>query len=75
MVIPKDRELDRIGRLGAAAWARLKRDTNWADWLKLGEARVAGRGYAMKASGKNAPEGKGYILAFKRGTSSPSTSG
>jgi hypothetical protein len=46
------------------AWRRLKRDKNWGDWIKVGEACQVGREWAMNQAGINKPEGKGYNTAF-----------
>lgn len=55
---------DRVCRQGTEAWKRLKREKSWGDWLKVGEALLVGREWAMHQSGKNKPEGKGYNFAF-----------
>ena len=57
-------ERDRVSRQGTEAWRRLKREKSWGDWIKVGEALVVGRDFAMNAAGTNRPEGKGYNLAF-----------
>jgi hypothetical protein len=60
----REDEFDRISRQGAAAWRSLKKDKNWNDWLKVGEALVAWREWAMNQAGTNEPKGKGYNMAF-----------
>jgi BMFP domain-containing protein YqiC len=60
----REEDRDRVARQGAAAWKRLKQAKNWNDWVQVGEALVIGREWAMHQSGKNEPEGKGYIMAF-----------
>ncbi|MGM4959824.1 hypothetical protein [Bradyrhizobium sp. 604_D8_N2_3] len=57
-------ERDRIIRQGKAAWARLKKDKSWEDWMSTGEALTEGREIAMYDAGTNRPEGKGYAGAF-----------
>jgi hypothetical protein len=57
-----DRE--RACRQGAQAWKRLKGDSSWNDWLKVGLALQIGREWAMHQAGVSAPQGKGYNLAF-----------
>ena len=61
-----EKNRDRIGQAGRAAWKRLKAGANWNDWMSVGEALLIGREVAMAEAGTNAPEGKGYILAFNR---------
>ena len=55
-----DEETRRQGRAGMEALRRLRKETNWADWMKVGTALVAGRAWAMNAAGTNRPEGRGY---------------
>jgi hypothetical protein len=57
-------ERERIVRQGRAAWARLKKDKSWQDWLAVGEALLVGRELAMREAGTNSPTGKGYAYAF-----------
>jgi hypothetical protein len=57
-------ERDRVVRQGRAAWARLKKDKSWTDWLAVGEALLIGRDIAMYEAGTNQPAGKGYSTAF-----------
>jgi hypothetical protein len=57
-------ERDRVCRQGAEAWRRLKRDKNWGDWVKVGDALLVGREWAMDQAGTNQPQGKGYNMAF-----------
>jgi hypothetical protein len=57
-------DVERVCRQGLEAWKRLKKDKNWADWRKVGEALIVGRDFAFKAAGVNRPQGKGYNLAF-----------
>jgi hypothetical protein len=59
-------EQDRIVRQGRAAWARLKKDKSWTDWLAVGEALLVGRELAMYEAGTNSPSGKGYAQEFSR---------
>ena len=57
-------ELDRVVRQGTEAWRRLKKDKNYGDWIKVGEAHQVGREWAMHQAGSNKPEGKAYNTAF-----------
>jgi hypothetical protein len=55
---------ERVCRRGTAAWKRLKRQKNWADWIEVGEALEAGRDWAMHQAGTNEPAGKAYNMTF-----------
>jgi hypothetical protein len=55
---------DRVSRQGTEAWRRLKREKNWNDWLKVGEALLVGRDWAMNQATTNQPQGKAYNMAF-----------
>jgi hypothetical protein len=55
---------DRICRLGAKAWKRLKSEASYRDWIAVAEALSIGRDWAMKEAGKNCPQGRGYNTAF-----------
>jgi hypothetical protein len=57
-------ERERACRQGAQAWKRLKGESSWHDWLKVGTALQIGREWAMQQSDASAPQGKGYNLAF-----------
>jgi hypothetical protein len=59
-------ESERIVRQGTAAWARLKKEKNWNDWMAVGDALLVGRTFAMNDAGTNAPVGKGYNLTFNQ---------
>jgi hypothetical protein len=48
-----DNNIDRIGRLGTAAWKRLKTEKNWNDYMALGECFVTGRAWSFDDSGTN----------------------
>jgi hypothetical protein len=61
-----ERDIDQIGRKGRAAWKRLKKSTDWNDWMSVGEALVAGRGMARRGAGVNKPEGRGYNELFSQ---------
>jgi hypothetical protein len=54
----------RVSRQGTEAWRRLKREKNWNDWLKVGEALLVGRDWAMSQATTNQPQGKAYNMAF-----------
>jgi hypothetical protein len=60
------RELDRDDaqkcREGTEAWERVKK--SWEDWLKIGEAYLIGRKWAMQVANTNQPLGRGYNTAF-----------
>jgi hypothetical protein len=60
----REDERDRVSRQGTEAWRRLKRDKNWNDWIKVGEALQVGRERAMNQAMTNRPEGKAYNMAF-----------
>jgi hypothetical protein len=55
----------RIER-GREALGRLAKNQTWEDWLAVGVAIDIGRQHAMRVSGKNTPEGKGYNQAFSK---------
>jgi hypothetical protein len=55
----------RIER-GREALGRLARDPTWEDWLAVGVAIDIGRRRAMRVSGKDTPEGKGYNQTFSQ---------
>jgi len=57
-------EKDRVCRQGTEAWRRLKREKSLLDWIKVGEALLIGREWAMNQAQTNRPEGKGYNFAF-----------
>jgi hypothetical protein len=59
-----EEERVRVSRQGTAAWQRLKKEKNYHDWLKVGEAHQVGREWAMSQAGTNRPQGKGYNLVF-----------
>src|SRR5262245_51966357 len=61
-----DKDVDRVGRAGQAAWKRLKKCKTWADWMAVGEALATGRTIAMKAAETNRPEGKAYNQIFSQ---------
>jgi len=58
--------LDQISRAAQAAWRRIKTSQAraWGDWMTIGDGLLEGRRWAMHMAGVNAPEGKGYALAF-----------
>jgi hypothetical protein len=60
----REDERDRVSRLGSEAWKRLKKCKDYNDWLKVGEALLVGREWAMDQAQTNKPEGKGYNLCF-----------
>jgi hypothetical protein len=57
-------DVERVSRQGTQAWQRLKKDKSWLDWLKVGEAHVVGRDWAMRIASTNRPQGKAYNTAF-----------
>ena len=61
-----EKDVDRIGRAGQAAWKRLQTCKSWSDWMAVGEALLAGRTLAMKAAETNRPEGKAYNQIFSQ---------
>ena len=60
----REDERDRVSRLGSEAWKRLKKCKDYNDWVKVGEAILVGREWAMNQSQTNKPEGKAYNMAF-----------
>jgi hypothetical protein len=60
----REDERDRVVRQGQEAWRRLKKEKNYGDWIKVGEAHLVGREWAMHQAGTNEPRGKGYNMAF-----------
>jgi hypothetical protein len=60
----REDDRDRVSRLGAEAWKRLKKTKDYNDWLKVGEALTVGREWAMNQAQTNKPEGKAYNMAF-----------
>ena len=60
----REDERDRVSLLGSEAWKRLKKCKDYNDWLKVGEALLVGREWAMNQAQTNKPEGKGYNLCF-----------
>ena len=66
----REDERDRVSRLGSEAWKRLKKCKDYNDWLKVGEALLVGREWAMDQAQTNKPEGKGYVInvaSYKNG--------
>jgi hypothetical protein len=59
-----EEERDRVSRQGTQAWQRLKKDKNYFDWVKVGEAHQVGREGSMNQAGTNRPQGKGYNIVF-----------
>jgi hypothetical protein len=57
-------DIERVVRQGSQAWQRLKKDKNWGDWIKVGEAHIVGREWAMHQATTNQPKGKAYNMAF-----------
>jgi len=51
-------DVERVCRQGTQAWQRLKKDKNWNDWLKVGEALIVGREWAQRIANTNRPQGK-----------------
>ncbi len=58
---------DSAVRDGQAAWHRLRSNSTWDDWKKVGAAHVIGRATAMRDGHvKNAkPKGRAYNAAFR----------
>jgi hypothetical protein len=57
-------QMESFVRQGTEAWRRLKKDKNWADWIKVGEALRIGRELALNHVGSNAPTGAAYNKVF-----------
>ncbi len=60
----REDDRDRVSRLGTEAWKRLKKTKDHNDWVKVGEALVVGREWAMNQAQTNKPEGKAYNMVF-----------
>jgi len=60
----REDDRERVSRLGTEAWKRLKKTKDYNDWLKVGEALIVGREWAMNQAQTNKPEGKAYNMAF-----------
>jgi hypothetical protein len=60
----REDDCDRVSRQGREAWQRLKKEKNWNDWIKVGEALQVGRELAMHQAGTNQPIGSAYNMAF-----------
>lgn len=59
-------DIKDIGKCAMRAWDRIKRSHTklWGEWMVVGEGLIEGRRWAMQQAGVQAPEGKGYTLAF-----------
>jgi hypothetical protein len=55
---------DHAVRQGQAAWHRLRLNSTWDDWKKVGTAHVVGRAAAMRDGHINKPKGRSYNAAF-----------
>ena len=55
---------DAAVRQGQEAWRRLRDNSTWADWKKLGAAHVVGRAAAMRDAHINKPKGRSYNAVF-----------
>jgi hypothetical protein len=51
-------------RQGQEAWHRLRHNSTWQDWKKVGVAHVIGRATAMRDGHINKPKGRSYNAAF-----------
>jgi hypothetical protein len=51
-------------RQGQEAWQRLRNNSTWQDWKKVGAAHVIGRTTAMRDAHTNKPKGRNYNAAF-----------
>jgi hypothetical protein len=60
----REDDRNRVSRLGSEPWKRLKKCKDYNDWLKVGEALLVGREWAINQAQTNKPEGKGYNLCF-----------
>jgi hypothetical protein len=60
----REDDCKRVSKSGAAAWQRLKKTPDWYDWLKVGEAVLVGRQWAMRQASTNRPIGAAYNMAF-----------
>jgi hypothetical protein len=57
-------EPDAVVRQGQEAWSRLRNNSTWEDWKKVGAAHVVGRTTAMRDGHINTPKGRSYNAAF-----------
>lgn len=53
-----------IVRLGQDAWARVRGDHSWKDWLQIGAALCIGRTETIREAHVNAPNGRNYNIAY-----------
>jgi hypothetical protein len=53
-----------VVRQGQEAWSRLRNNSTWEDWKKVGAAHVIGRTTAMRDGHINKPKGRSYNAAF-----------
>jgi hypothetical protein len=60
----REDDRERVSKSGASAWQRLKKVKDWHDWLKVGEALLVGREWAMNQASANQPVGAAYNMAF-----------
>jgi hypothetical protein len=58
--------IEEIGKAAMLAWSRIKKTHSklWGEWMVIGEGLIEGRRWAMQQAGADAPEGKGYVIAF-----------
>lgn len=58
--------IEEIGKAAMLAWSRIKKTHTklWGEWMVIGEGLIEGRRWAMQQAGTDAPEGKGYVVAF-----------
>src|SRR5215475_589310 len=63
---PTHMGIEEIGKAAMLAWSRIKKTHTklWGEWMVIGEGLIEGRRWAMQQAGTDAPEGKGYVVAF-----------
>jgi hypothetical protein len=64
MAIEFDAETTKVVAAGRAAWAKLKRDETWADWVAVGRAISAGRAAVMRYLRTNVAAGRQWSEYF-----------
>jgi hypothetical protein len=55
---------DAAVRQGQEAWRRLRENSTWEDWKRVGRAHVVGRAAAMRHGHVNKPKGRSYNAVF-----------
>jgi hypothetical protein len=64
MAIEFDAETTKVIAAGRAAWAKLKHDETWTDWVAVGRALSAGKAAVMGFLRTNSPAGRQWSKHF-----------